>query len=362
MPSPRESLVASSRHAWKNRLIDLSRRNNLLFYRPLLSGMLEFADDSSATEIHLGRGSLALLPPFSGAGKEFAATNIRTIARKGLENLEEKGLSTLYLALGRRSWTAEDGGRDPFAPVLLIPVNLKLKGHDVQSTEIEIAGNAEINPVLMHVLNEELNVSVRPEELLREFRLDIAEEASETNGGGEESSEPEVNLQAVLNLLTARAPKVPGFAAEPFTVIANFAFQKLAMVKDLETRGTELISNDIVAAIAGDVTARRLLSTSHVEVDPRDLDAVPPANEFAVMEAIRVSSARYRELWLGRMRSYMDLPGPGKSQTITNLIATLAATGKKVLFVAEKRAALEVVMKQACISRARSFGNRSPRG
>lgn len=36
-------------------------------------------------------------------------------------------------------------------------------------------------------------------------------------------------------------------------------------------------------------------------------------------------------------------PGTGKSQTITNLIAACLAEGKKVLFVAEKLAALEVV-------------------
>ncbi|MFH4385343.1 AAA domain-containing protein, partial [Acinetobacter baumannii] len=36
-------------------------------------------------------------------------------------------------------------------------------------------------------------------------------------------------------------------------------------------------------------------------------------------------------------------PGTGKSQTITNLIAQALADGKSVLFVAEKRAALEVV-------------------
>jgi hypothetical protein len=37
----RETLVTTSRDAWKNRLIDLSRRNNLLFYRPLVNGALE---------------------------------------------------------------------------------------------------------------------------------------------------------------------------------------------------------------------------------------------------------------------------------------------------------------------------------
>ena len=36
-------------------------------------------------------------------------------------------------------------------------------------------------------------------------------------------------------------------------------------------------------------------------------------------------------------------PGTGKSQTISNLIATLVARGKRVLFVAEKRAAIDAV-------------------
>jgi nitrogenase subunit NifH len=39
-------------------------------------------------------------------------------------------------------------------------------------------------------------------------------------------------------------------------------------------------------------------------------------------------------------------PGTGKSQTISNLIATLIARGKKVLFVAEKRAAIDAVLKR----------------
>ena len=36
-------------------------------------------------------------------------------------------------------------------------------------------------------------------------------------------------------------------------------------------------------------------------------------------------------------------PGTGKSQTITNLIAALASEGKRVLFLAEKQPALDVV-------------------
>jgi predicted ATP-dependent serine protease len=39
-------------------------------------------------------------------------------------------------------------------------------------------------------------------------------------------------------------------------------------------------------------------------------------------------------------------PGTGKSQTITNLIANLAAAGRRIVFVAEKKAVLEVVKRR----------------
>jgi very-short-patch-repair endonuclease len=331
----RETLVTTSRDAWKNRLIDLSRRNNLLFYRPLVNGALELPIGQELVRFLSSGNSMAaaeLMP-----GQQFAAANIRTIARKGLENLEEKGLSTLYLAVGRCSWTAEDGGRDSFAPVLLFPVTLKFKGHDIQSTEIEITGKPEVNPVLIHVLNEELNVKITSEELLHELRPEHDED-------DDQSDDAEINLQGVLDLFASRAKKVPGFTIQPFAVIGNFSFQKLAMVKDLELRSAELISNDIVAAIAGDTSARRAMSASNIDVDPKGLDSVPPTNEFAVMEADSSQQCAISGIVTGQSAVVHGPPGTGKSQTITNLIATLAATGRKVLFVAEKRAALEVVM------------------
>jgi very-short-patch-repair endonuclease len=338
----RESLVTSSRDAWKNRLIDLSRRNNLLFYRPLINGALELPVTPALTKFISDSGSVAIEEILQD--QEFTAANIRTIARKGLENLEEKGLSTLYLSLGRCSWTAEDGGRDPFAPVLLLPVSLKLKGHDMRSTEIEISGKPEINPVLLHVLTEELNVKITAEELLNEFNPEGEEVTTEARDDEPEGTEPGINLESALALLRSRANRVPGFKAESFAVIGNFSFQKLAMVKDLEIRAAELVGNDIVAAIAGDTTARNALGASHIEVDPKELDSIPPANEFAVMEADSSQQCAISGILAGQSAVVHGPPGTGKSQTITNLIATLAATGKRVLFVAEKRAALEVVM------------------
>jgi hypothetical protein len=50
---------------------------------------------------------------------------------------------TLYVAIGKATWTSDDGGRDPVAPVLLVPIALKLKGQDVLATEVQLAGELE---------------------------------------------------------------------------------------------------------------------------------------------------------------------------------------------------------------------------
>lgn len=324
-PQLRESLVLASRDAWKKRLIDLSRRNNLLYYRPLVNGTLELPLSSELDSFLVGAKAI---PISEIAGeKELSPANIRTVVRKGLENLEEKGLSTLFLALGRCSWTAEDGGRDTFAPVILFPVSMKLKGHDIASTEIEIAGDPEINPVLIHVLTEELNVRISADEIHQAFQAKNEEEA----GGAEEEDGKTlaVSIEPVLELLAVRAGKVPGFNTAPFAVVGNFAFQKLAMVKDLENRFDDLIANDVVAAIAGDNNARAKLSSAHVDVDPKTLDLVPPDLEFAVMEADSSQQTAISGIVAGQSAVVHGPPGTGKSQTITNLIATLAANGKK---------------------------------
>jgi Protein of unknown function (DUF4011) len=196
---PRGTLIKASRDAWKNRLIDLSRRNNLLFYRPLVDGTLELPISPMLTQFVLEGGPIALTDLLPG--QELKAANIRRIARKGLENLEERGLSTLYLALGRCSWTAEDGGREPFAPVFLLPISLKSKGHDIQSTEVEIAGDPEVNPVLIHVLDEERNVAVTADDLLQVFRPEPEDGGTVPAGGQAVSRQPTNGLETVLGNL-----------------------------------------------------------------------------------------------------------------------------------------------------------------
>jgi hypothetical protein len=335
----REKLIDSARDGWTNRLVDLSRRNNLLFYKPVASGTLELPVTTKMLAFLSVGEPLPLSDLLANAEDKISA--VRAISRKGLENLEEKGLSTLYLALGRCTWTADDGGRDPIAPVLLAPVALKLKGQDLQATEVQLVGVVEVNPVLLHIFNRELNVPLTAETILS---LYSPEEDTEGTATDEGASQINVNLQAVLAHLNSIAAKLPGFRTESFAVLGNFSFQKLAMVRDLENHRAELLANDVVAAIAGDGAARKKLGRSQVETDPTCLDLILPDNEFAVVEADSSQQCAIAGISSGQSAVVHGPPGTGKSQTITNLIATLTANGKKILFVAEKRAALEVVM------------------
>ena len=103
--------------------------------------------------------------------------------------------------------------------------------------------------------------------------------------------------------------------------------------------------SDLVAAIAGDEEARRSLRSRICDPQPNQPDLESPTNEFLVLDADSSQQMAINRVLGGESLVIQGPPGTGKSQTIANLIATLIAQGKRVLFVAEKRAAIEAVTK-----------------
>jgi len=335
--SLRETLVQVAQGQWIDRLIDLSRRNNLLYYKPLQNGTLELTL-TPASIIELLTSDSVKLKPLVALKDQQKQHAIREIARKALDNAEEKGLSTLFLTLGKATWPAEDGGRPVEAPVFLLPISLKVRGQDEATAEIQSEGTPQANLALLHILKREFGIELDAEDLLNglndENPADVEEEDPEFSG-----------ITRGFSVLLGKATSIPDFEIiEDFAAISNFSFQKLAMVNDLKDRFEELVSNDIVAAIAGDNDARSKIIQKSSDIDPSTLDQIPPKDEFEVIEADSSQQCTINGVLAGQSVVLHGPPGTGKSQTITNLIATLAARGKKVLFVAEKRAALEVVM------------------
>ncbi|MBI3491516.1 MAG: AAA family ATPase [Acidobacteria bacterium] len=241
----------------------------------------------------------------------------------------ERGASTLFLAVGLAEWKAGDGGRDTAAPVLLVPIEAISRGGHGSRWLLRRRGDTQVNDVLVHALETDHGVSVAPDALVGLVR-------------GEDEGEA-LDLEPVFARLKQAAGAVPGFDIKERWVIGNFAFQKLAIVKDLRELAEALARNNLIAGIAGDDEARGHARGARASVDPSEFDRSHPDNEFLILDADSSQQQAIAAALGGQNGVISGPPGTGKSQTIANLIAELVSRGKTVLFVAEKRAALDVV-------------------
>jgi hypothetical protein len=333
IPDARWQIVENARQSWMRKLIDLSRRNNLLYFRPLKTGTLELTSAPSERLHDLLMSQSVAVAKLAPDLEDEALTKIlRDIFRRAQANSEEKGLSTLFVTFGIATWPALDGGRPAESAVLLLPVAISKK-EGSNSYYLASTGNFQLNLVLLHVLEDQFKLKLHPEELLAEF-------------AGDEDEGSVLDIKGLCEKIQRRMADARGFEIGLRVILGNFAFQKMAMVKDLQERANELPVHDVVAAIAGDSNAKSAVNAEQRDPDPKEFDLIPPDNEFLVLDADSSQQRAISAVMADQSRVIQGPPGTGKTQTITNLIASLAAKGRCVLFVAEKRAALEEVKRR----------------
>ena len=321
--------VGAQRDAWVRRLMDFSRRNRLIYYRELKRGTLNLAADfASVSMSKLISGETCALSAFFGPNpsqrETTAAKEIRSVARS---NEEERGLQTLFVGIGFAQWTPDDDGNPPNAPLFLMPVSITI-AQGTGEVALKRAGDLILNRVMLAIIEDEYGILV-------DTSFFDAEDAQESMGSLYDT------------LCSIHLAGVPGFSAAPKCVLGNFDYQKMAMVEDLRNNEQMLSENELVSAIAGDEEARKAIAESQRSISTTELDDIPAADEPFVLGADGSQQAVLHSTM--RHPSHTVIhgpPGTGKSQTIANLIAGLISQGKRVLFVAEKRAALEVVYKR----------------
>jgi hypothetical protein len=318
----RETRVRTAVRRWSEQLMDVGGRNALLHYRDLKVGTLDLAmaDNTAVSVLLTGRTvPLGRLFP-EPAIRNDVLKRARAIRNKARELREERGIETCFLTFGQATWTNPKGGATPAAPVLLRPAQLRARGAAEEEFELTVAPDAELNPVLVHVLATDFDVRVDAEQIAD---LPSPEEVYE-------------------RLVKETAERVRGFAIRPRMVLGTFSYAKLPMVSDLAGAEEELAAHDVVAAIAGDRDAQAALRVP-AQVDPSAPDTTPPDAEFVVLDADSSQHLAINAVLAGQHAVVKGPPGTGKSQTIANLITSLVAAGKRVLFVAEKRAAITAV-------------------
>ena len=328
---------------WQKDLVDTSGRNRLRRYRDLRTGTLDLTPsenhglDARVVDRMLSDKPVSLSelfpvrPDDADDSTDFDDARRRLVAirKTALTNLEEKGIETLFAAVGLASWEV-DAGTPPNAPVILLPLDVEPTGAAARDFTIEVAGDAHLNPVLAHILRSEYDIETDDEE------ADVAED-------------PPTSLDGFVGLLSRFEESwkaLPNLAIELRAVAANFSYSTMPLVADLEQNAELFATSDIVAAIAGDGDARVALASRICDPEPNQPDIDPPSKEFLVLDADSSQHVAINRVLGGESLVIQGPPGTGKSQTIANLITALIAGGKRVLFVAEKRAAIEAVTKR----------------
>ena len=254
------------------------------------------------------------------AGSKELEKRLLGIYRQARTDIEEGGVNTLFLALGALCWPLKD--KTYKAPLLLLPLTMRR--------------NSARSPMEISRLDEDMRLNVTLVEMLRQlFQLEIP------GLDPLPSDEHGVDLAKVLAVFSAAVKDIPGFSVTGEAHLGIFSFSKFIMWNDLTHRAEDLQHNPLVKhLIAGGGEYDDGVAVFPPEAIEKNLDIADLYCPLAA-DASQLTAVRYAAL--GKSFVLHGPPGTGKSQTIANLIADNLARGRRVLFVSEKKAALDVV-------------------
>lgn len=241
---------------------------------------------------------------------------LRALRYKANTAIEEQGVNILYITFGMLKWKEQDNSTQIYSsPIILVPVKLLIESISSPYKLVLHDDEIVINPTLSHKLDRDFGIIIPDFDSVHE--------------------DPELYLEKF-----ARKVENSNWSIEKSVHLANLSFLKINMYNDLERNEYKLNENSVIASIVGEQNPIQIPENlNNFDHDKQ----IRPIDTFQVVDA---DSSQQDAILLSKKGVSFVLQGPpgtGKSQTITNIIAEAIADGKKVLFVSEKMAALQVV-------------------
>ena len=252
------------------------------------------------------------------------ATNLKKklshIYRQAQNDLSETGSNTLYLAVGHIEWYEKDNtmAQAYHAPILLYPVSLTR----VNSSEYLIQVRDDEEPQLNYSIFEKFKNDFK-----YTTKLDYENLPHDERGLDVLKIFKEIRLE-IANQYRWRL-------VESCT-LGLFSFDQFVMWNDMRKRSDDLANNKIAASLIQNKLTYEPKPFPKVTDADFIEQAIPVSCDESQLKAVKAATEGHSFILQGP-------PGTGKSQTITAIIVNALAHGEKVLFVAEKMAALQVV-------------------
>lgn len=325
-----ESVFEQKFAQWNKKLLDLSKRNRMLNYRSrktgtfvLDGGMYPLFDELTGNPT--GLFFECNVPDFDSfaneeewkeqVGKIKEQTRKIEYIRKTVNSaFDEMGFNIGYIAFGLLKWY-ETMTVSYESPLVLVPVIIHRESRSdpfyVLKNEHE---DIQINPVIAKKLLDDFGIAF--------------DENLEIN-----------DLQSAISHVQAKINGQPRWEIKDYSVLDTFNFQNLVIQKDLERNKEAIANNPFIKALtsSGD---EKLFESYNEELD---LKKIPPREMLQILDADSSQQEAIFRAQRGDSFVLQGPPGTGKSQTITNIIGDQLGRGKRVLFVSEKQAALDVV-------------------
>ena len=242
------------------------------------------------------------------------------IFSKGRTSELETGINTLHAAFGFLEWIELDGEQESLSPIVILPLNLQKKSssHGIKYIIDGIGEKGRTNRVLK-------------EKLKQQYKIDF----------------PEFDGTSIENyFVTINNLKPKNFTKwniKRFINFGNFPSAQMSMFNDLKFDNHDYENNQLVQdLLIGTDTSHQ--DHSFAEDYNNDIPEIENEVPYLVLDADSSQFSALVDIQRGNNLAIEGPPGTGKSQTIVNAIVSAMASGKKVLFVAQKLAALEVVL------------------
>ena len=335
---------------WADKLLDLGKTNNLMKFRdtksstaelisPDVSVLFRKADNNAVFEVY---------DPFAADADDFdtpdkndipdretyldlyshklrkasqvllynrwqsATVPLKNIAKRAKSAVEETGVNVVWIAFGFVNWRERPDGEIMNAPLLLVPARIE---HINQ-----------MSPWMIRTFGDEISINTTFDyHLQQQFGVGLPPYQDE-------------DLNVWLAQVAQLVSKL-GWTVSSECKIGVFSFLKINMYRDLKDHQTLILNNPIIRTVMNEPT--------DIPDSAQNADIPRTGNPLIELHnVVDADSSQIEAIDMVRSGKSFVLQGPpgtGKSQTITNMIAECLADGKKVLFVAEKQAALNVV-------------------